>query len=172
MSHHPHHPNMAETNHDTDLFAISVDADDYAPTATTSTSNPTPTDPRTYQSEPAYLAQKTSYTAKLSTGNHYAELLTAVPALQLSKGTPAEKVKLSKKNLQLLEYAVGEMYYDGEFGGVVEVCGRVGEVYLPIPKRAGQDGHTLSQNLLQTRDSKETKAYSVMRAKAVDYLTI
>ena len=35
------------------------------------------------------------------------------------------KVKLSKKDLQLLGYAVGEMYYDKEYMRTIELCDRV-----------------------------------------------
>lgn len=110
------------------LFAIEVDADDYAETA----AGDTPSVPRTFQSEADFQAQKASYTAKVDTGNNYAEFLKAVPALSratngfVSTGNGDDaKIKLGKKDVQLLGYAVGEMYYDRRYGEVVELCEKV-----------------------------------------------
>jgi hypothetical protein len=138
---------MAEQLTDDGLFAIEVDADDYAETA----AGDAPSNvPRTYQSEADFQAQKASYTAKVQDGNNYEELLKAVPALRtgrlpLKNGTNgsgasscsgdatngvdgvAQKTNLSKKDVQLLGYAAGELYYDRRYEELKELCGRVRE---------------------------------------------
>lgn len=121
---------------DSGLFAIEVDADDYAEDA----ANDTPSVPRTYQSEAAFQAIKKNYTARIhgptsadtSTGT-LEDLMNAVPSLQAA-GTDGKhrevadgKVKLSKKDVQLLSYAVGELYYLRRYAEVIELCGRVRE---------------------------------------------
>lgn len=110
------------------LFAIAVDADVYAETA----AGDAPSVPRTFQSEADFQAQKASYTAKIDNGNNYAEFLKALPALSSianwtvsAENGDEAKVKLGKKDVQLLGYAVGEMYYDRRYGEVVELCKRV-----------------------------------------------
>ncbi|SMQ55627.1 unnamed protein product [Zymoseptoria tritici ST99CH_3D7] len=123
-----------ETN---DLFAIDVDPDNYAETAA---HDNTATESRTFQSEETFQAQKASYSAKIDTGDHYSELMKTVPALapsngELSRGAESasveeqnlkeEKFKLGKRDVMLLGYAVGEMYYDGKYAEVAELCGRV-----------------------------------------------
>ncbi|SMY29315.1 unnamed protein product [Zymoseptoria tritici ST99CH_1A5] len=127
---------MAEVESN-DLFAIDVDPDNYAETAAHDNLAP---ESRTFQSEEAFQAQKASYSAKIDTGDHYSELMKTVPALapsngELSRGAESasveeqnlkeEKFKLGKRDVMLLGYAVGEMYYDGKYAEVVELCGRV-----------------------------------------------
>lgn len=112
-----------------DLFAIAVDADDDAET----TAGDAPCVSRTYQSEDDFQAQKAGYSAKIDNGNNYQVLLGAVPHLTAvddgSNGTKCKtKARLSKKDVQLLGYAVGEMYYDKEYKKVVELCVKVREV--------------------------------------------
>lgn len=115
------------------LFAIEVGADDYAETA----AKDAPVVPRTFQSEQDFQAQKSVYTAKLDHGDNYEQLLKAVPALEsgIRHGHEVEgaangssEVKLSKKDLQLLRYAVGELYYDRRYLDVIYVCTRVERV--------------------------------------------
>lgn len=103
------------------LLAIDVDTDDYTETA----AGDTPSVSRTFQSEHNFQAQKASYSAKIDIGNHYAALLVAIPALTDPQSHESERVRLSKRDVQLLGYAVGEMYYDGKYGEILELCGRV-----------------------------------------------
>ncbi|KAK4496752.1 hypothetical protein PRZ48_012735 [Zasmidium cellare] len=107
------------------LFAIEVDADDYAETA----AGDTPSVDRTFQSEADFQAQKASYTAKIDNGNNLAEFLKAVPGLsEETNGTVSThngedaKIKLSKKDVQLLGYAVGEMYFDRRYDEIIDLC--------------------------------------------------
>ncbi|KAK5171442.1 uncharacterized protein LTR77_004586 [Saxophila tyrrhenica] len=65
---------MAEDNN---LFAIEVDADDYADTA----ADDTPSVSRTHQSRPAFESIKSSYSAKITGGTSYKDLIAAVPVL-------------------------------------------------------------------------------------------
>lgn len=118
---------MAEQE-DPGLLAIEVDADDYAETAT----GDTLTVPRTYQSEADFKAIKASYSAKIhGVPGHspHDDFIAAVPALDRKNEEQAsgatEKVKLGKKDAQLLGYAVGEMYFERRYGEVVELCERV-----------------------------------------------
>ncbi|CAK3869145.1 Hypothetical predicted protein [Lecanosticta acicola] len=101
------------------LLAIDVDTDDYAETAAGDT--PSTVD-RTFQSEADFQKQKAGYTAKVQNGNNLAELYRAVPALQEDSG---EKIRLGKKEVMLLGYAVGEMYYEREYGPILRLCERV-----------------------------------------------
>lgn len=112
------------------LLAIEVDADDYAETA----AGDLPSVSRTYQSEADFQVQKANYSAKVDYGNTYQDLIKAVPNLHpgiengeandgLSNGR--SRVKLSKKDVQLLGYAVGELYYDKEYMKIIELCERV-----------------------------------------------
>ncbi|EMC97517.1 hypothetical protein BAUCODRAFT_147585 [Baudoinia panamericana UAMH 10762] len=118
---------MAETADG--LLSIEIDADNYAETAAGDVQSV----PRTYQSEADFQAQKASYHAKVDHGNNYQKLILAVPTLAASSMTngdgvghdTAQRTRLSKKDLQLLGYAVGEMYYDREYTGVLELCTRV-----------------------------------------------
>jgi hypothetical protein len=48
-----------------------------------------------------------------------------VPSLASSHGPDDTKQKLDKRVQMLLGYAVGELYYDGEFARIVELCDRV-----------------------------------------------
>ncbi|RMY85914.1 hypothetical protein D0861_06197 [Hortaea werneckii] len=139
---------MAEANDDNALFAIEVDVDDYAETA--AADNPSSASPsaaptnhqndsttatmnsRTFQSASAFQAQKAAYRAKIDQGGLEAELVKAVPALKpcpsrdpVAVAAGGEKVRLSKKESQLLGYAVGEMYFSRRFGEVVGLCERV-----------------------------------------------
>jgi hypothetical protein len=125
------------------LFAIDVDTEDYADVAAHDSNNSVESNSRTFQSEEAFLAQKASYSAKIDTGNHYAELIKRVPCLAhpssqddyatgddvppglVEEANENKNFKLGKKDITLLGYAVGEMYYDGKFAEVVELCGRV-----------------------------------------------
>ena len=118
-------------NEDDELLGIEVDTDDYAETA----AGDTPSVPRTFQSEADFQVQKASYTAKIDQGNIYAELVKTVPILEA--GTPSAngtdtdsngaKAKLSKKEVQLLGYAVGEMYFDRKYQDIIDLCQRVEE---------------------------------------------
>ncbi|RMY49144.1 hypothetical protein D0865_07668 [Hortaea werneckii] len=138
---------MAEVHDDDNaLLAIEVDVDDYADTAaadnpsssTTATNqdDAATTAPvsRTFQSESAYQAQKEAYRAKIDQGGLEAELVGAVPALidhetlegrREGEVDAAGKVKLSKKETQLLGYTVGELYFLKRFQEVIELCERV-----------------------------------------------
>jgi hypothetical protein len=113
------------------LFAIEVDTDNYAETAATDI----PSVSRTHQSEDAFAAIKASYQAKQDHGNIYAELLRTVPLLdpavtqKTGDADGAAKPKFGKREQQLLGYTVGELYYDGEYSRIVEVCGRVREKF-------------------------------------------
>ncbi|RMY43340.1 hypothetical protein D0863_16324 [Hortaea werneckii] len=143
---------MAEVPDDDDnaLFAIEVDVDDYADTAaadsaTTTTNQDDSATPvsRTFQSEIAFQAQKAGYEAKIDEGNLEDELVRAVPALHPLPPHRREtissevgccggevdavggKVKLSKKETQLLGYSVGELYFLKRFHEVIRLCERV-----------------------------------------------
>lgn len=114
-------PCMADVTED--LLAITVDAADDAETASGEGSHVS----RTYQSEADFQAQKAKYSAKTDNGNNYQILLKAVPQLNMpddgSNGTHnLTKARLSKKDAQLLGYAVGELYYDKDYEKVVELC--------------------------------------------------
>lgn len=119
---------MAETENG--FLAIEVDADDYAETA----AGDAPPVSRTYQSEEAFQAQRAAYSAKIDCGTTYKDLLAAVPILAHSNGhshhqfdyaSGTAKVRMSKKEIQLLGYAVGEMYYDRRYYEVIGLCDRV-----------------------------------------------
>lgn len=121
------------TDQEDGLLAIEVDADDYAETA----AGDTPSVSRTYQSEADFQIQKASYSAKIDYGNTYQELIRAVPILELGAKGPADNtglsnghsaVRLSKKDVQLLGYAVGELYYDKEYKNIIDLCERVTKV--------------------------------------------
>lgn len=114
---------------DPGLFAIEVDADDYAETA----AEDNPAVPRTYQSEADFRAIKSVYSAKIDGEpgqSTYDDLIAAVPVLS---GSPSDetqhvdpdRVKLSKKDVQLLGYAVGEMYFDRRYADAIRLCERV-----------------------------------------------
>lgn len=120
---------------DNDLFAIEVDADDYAETAAADT----PAVSRTHQSEAAFQAIKASYEAKVDDGTSYQTLVTSVPTLgqpldaegnDSPHGTADARVQLNKKDVQLLGYAVGELYYARQFAKVVELCMRASRTCL------------------------------------------
>ncbi|KAK5112193.1 hypothetical protein LTR85_011626 [Meristemomyces frigidus] len=124
------------------LFAIEVDTDDYAKTA----AGDTPSVPRTFQSEADFQTQKSSYAAKVDVGDNYHQLLKAVPLLgqdgqpnledgEATAGTA--QPKLSKKDLQLLGYAVGELYYDKEYAKIIELCSQVADVCQVDAKTLG-----------------------------------
>ncbi|KAK3050485.1 hypothetical protein LTR09_008396 [Extremus antarcticus] len=112
---------------DNDVFAIEVDADNYGEAAAADT----PAVSRTHQSEAAFQAVKSSYTAKIDGGTTYQDFIAAVPVLtnpdEVSESVTNghSKVKLGKRDSQLLGYAVGELYYDKDYAGVVELCQRV-----------------------------------------------
>ncbi|KAK3710105.1 hypothetical protein LTR37_010536 [Vermiconidia calcicola] len=89
---------MAEQ--DNGLFAIEVDADDYAGTA----ASDTPVMSRTYQSQEAFNSIKASYTANIDGGD--------------------TKIKLRKKEVQLLGYAAGEMYFERDYENLTALCER------------------------------------------------
>jgi len=110
---------MAESENP--LFDIGVDADDYAEAA----AEDAPAVDRTYQSEADFLAVKAAYSARQDGGDLYSELLRAVPHLAQDAAIADLKPKLDKRVQMLLGYAVGELYYDGDFAGVVRLCDRV-----------------------------------------------
>jgi len=119
---------MAETENG--FLAIEVDADDYTETAAADV----PPVSRTYQSEEAFQAQKAAYSAKIDGGTTYEDLVAAIPILADSKGhshhqsglcNGVAKVRMSKKEIQLLGYAVGELYYDRRYHEVISLCDRV-----------------------------------------------
>ncbi|GIZ44278.1 hypothetical protein CKM354_000748100 [Cercospora kikuchii] len=111
-----------------DLFSISVDADDYAEAAAGDA--PSVVD-RTFQSEEDFQKQKASYSAKVHQGNLLEELVSTVPALEFrsqNAQVDGEKVKLRKKEVQLLGYVVGEMHYDRKYEQILELCEKVREI--------------------------------------------
>lgn len=120
---------MTTDTEDPGLLAIEVDADDYAETA----AGDTPTVPRTYQSEGDFQTIKAGYSAKIDGvegRGTYEDLVAAVPVLgrgvdgdAVRNGT--EKVKLGKKDVQLLGYAVGEMYFERRYEEVASLCEKV-----------------------------------------------
>ena len=110
---------MAESENP--LFDIGVDADDYAEAA----ADDAPAVDRTYQSEADFLAVKAAYSARQDGGDLYSELVRAVPHLAQDAAIPDPQPKLDKRVQMLLGYAVGELYYDGDFAGVVRLCDRV-----------------------------------------------
>lgn len=116
---------------DSGLLAIDVGTDDYAETAARDT--PSTVD-RTFQSEEDFQKQKASYSAKIQNGNNIAELYKAVPALQEEK---SQSIKLGKKDVMLLGYAVAEMYYDREYENVLKLCERV-EAVCEVDKKLGE----------------------------------
>ena len=117
---------------DSGLFAIEVDADDYAETAAGDTQSM----PRTFQSEADFQAQKDQYSAKIDNGNILAELTKAISTLRDCTAASAlngetldsGRKKLSKKDGQVLGYAAGELYYDGHYGQLIDLCRRVSAV--------------------------------------------
>lgn len=116
-----------DTGTDSGLFAIEVDADDYAETA----AGDAPAVPRTYQSEADFQRIKTTYAAKIDGvpgRSTYDDLLAAVPVLDRSSSWSGERARLGKKDAQLLGYAVGELYFDRRYADVVMLCERVREV--------------------------------------------
>lgn len=124
-----HRKIMAEP--DNALFAIEVDTEDYAGAAAADTEPVS----RTHQSQAQFAAVKASYQAKQDNGNHYAEMLRTVPLLgsQVASNSSHsdcssdldQKSKLGKREQLLLGYTVGELYYDGEYATIVELCERV-----------------------------------------------
>lgn len=107
---------MAEAENS--LFAIDVDTDDYADAA----AEDTPAVDRTFQSEADFAAVKASYTARQDGGDFYSELVQSLPCL--AENGEGKGVKLNKPQQLLFGYAVGELYYDGEYGRIVDVCDR------------------------------------------------
>ena len=110
---------MAESENP--LFDIGVDADDYAEAA----AEDAPAVDRTYQSEADFLAVKAAYSARQDGGDLYSELMRAVPHLAQDTASDDPKPKLDKRVQMLLGYAIGELYYDGEFARVVKLCDAV-----------------------------------------------
>jgi hypothetical protein len=110
---------MAESENP--LFDIGVDADDYAEAA----AEDAPAVDRTFQSEADFLAVKGAYSARQDGGDLYSELVRAVPHLAQEAAIADSKPKLDKRMQMLLGYAIGELYYDGDFTGVVRLCDRV-----------------------------------------------
>ncbi|KAM0711580.1 hypothetical protein Q7P35_000946 [Cladosporium inversicolor] len=110
---------MAESENP--LFDIGVDADGYAEAA----AEDAPAVDRTFQSEADFLAVKNAYSARQDGGDLYSELMRAVPQLAPDAAISDPKPKLDKRVQMLLGYAVGELYYDGDFAGVVRLCDRV-----------------------------------------------
>lgn len=105
------------------LLAIEVDADEPAESVS-----------RTYQSEADFQRQKVAYGAKIDGGKAYNDLMAAVPVLDPEHhgGAPATnghaKPKLTKKDVQLLGYAVAELYYHNQYPKVVSLCDRVNDL--------------------------------------------
>lgn len=124
---------MAEPD-ENELLAIEVDPDDYASTAAGDTPSSVS---RTYQSEADFQVQKASYTAKIDGGKSYTDLILSIPALAThtnpnqsnSNGSVMnnghEKITLTKKQVQLLGYAVGELYFDARYADLCQLCERV-----------------------------------------------
>lgn len=110
---------MAESENP--LFDIGVDADDYAEAA----AEDAPAVDRTFQSEADFLVVKAAYSARQDGGDLYSELVRAVPHLAQEAAIADSKPKLDKRVQMLLGYAIGELYYDGDFTGVVRLCDRV-----------------------------------------------
>ena len=110
---------MAESENP--LFDIGVDADDYAEAA----AEDAPAVDRTYQSEADFIAVKAAYSARQDGGDLYSELMRAVPHLAQDTASDDPKPKLDKRVQMLLGYAIGELYYDGEFARVVRLCDAV-----------------------------------------------
>lgn len=124
---------------DISLLAIDLGPDNYASTAATDT----PThNPRTHQTEAAFAQIKSSYIAKQDTSQAelYADLIRTAPALDPAReevGLQGEgRVKLNKREQQLLGYVVGELYWDREFERIVDLCDRVFGVCV-VDKRLG-----------------------------------
>jgi len=114
---------------DTDgLLAIEVDTDDYAEAAAEDIPNAS----RTFQSAADFQAQKLTYTAgtRHCGSSSYDDLMRLLPVLRAYRGAlenghiDDDIVKLSKKDGQLLGYAVGELYYDRDYSQVIELCER------------------------------------------------
>ncbi|KAK3654540.1 hypothetical protein LTR56_003186 [Elasticomyces elasticus] len=110
-----------------ELLSIKVGSDDYADAA----AQDAPVVSRTYQSEEAF--RKIAYTAINESGNNYERLLKAIPALDtqledpsMTNGDGAHVThRTSKRDGQLLGYAVGELYYDKRFQDIIQLCERV-----------------------------------------------
>ena len=100
------------------LFAIDVDTDDYAEAA----AEDTPAVDRTFQSEADFLAVKAAYSARQDGGDLYSELCRSIPRLSHEHGVEDTKQKLTKREQMLLGYVAGELYYDGEFAKIVNLC--------------------------------------------------
>ena len=112
------------------LFDIGVDADDYAEAA----AEDAPAVDRTFQSEADFLAVKAAYSARQDGGDLYSELIRAIPQLGQDATIADPKPKLDKRVQMLLGYAIGELYYDGEFDRVVKLCDRILETCV-VDKR-------------------------------------
>lgn len=122
--------NMTDANDDDGLLNIDVDADDYAEAA----AGDTPSVPRTYQSEADFQQQQASYTAKVDNGDNHLRLYEVVPVLrpddvaenaaQTDLDTQ-QKSKLSKKEFQLVGYAMAELYYDRKYTEALQLCQRL-----------------------------------------------
>jgi hypothetical protein len=114
---------------DTGLFAINLDPD-ADPEA-----DEVPNIPRTHQTEADFQAQKSSYSPQIDQGDLLTTLYRAVPVLdpddtrteKSPDDTTISPVTLTKKEIQLLGYAVGELYWDGRYEDVVRLCARVEE---------------------------------------------
>ncbi|KAK5724792.1 hypothetical protein LTR15_004841 [Elasticomyces elasticus] len=121
-----------------ELLSIEVGSDDYADAA----AQDAPTVSRTYQSEEAF--RKIAYTAINESGNNYERLLKAIPALDTqledsstTNGDGAHVThRISKRDGQLLGYAVGELYYDKRFQDIVQLCERVKQACTTDDKTA------------------------------------
>ena len=120
-------PTMSDPS-DSDLLAISIDADNSTETST----NNTPPISRTFQSEADFQSIKSTYTAKIDgPGTAYKDLIKAVPALDTENtanttNTDALTIPtLNKKHIQVLGYAVGELYYSKRYREIIDLCQRV-----------------------------------------------
>ncbi|KAF2480094.1 hypothetical protein BDY17DRAFT_327078 [Neohortaea acidophila] len=88
------------------LLAIEVDTDD-------AESGDAPVESRTFQSETDFERQKAAYAAKVDGGKAYKDLMVAVPVLDPAhdciRTNGHAKSKLTKKDVQLLGYAVAQL---------------------------------------------------------------
>ena len=110
---------------DNELLAIEVGPDDYAETA----ASDAPSVDRTFQSKEDFEAVKANYEAKAVDISPYKELLKAAPVLACNNSRSnhenASTTRLNKRDVQLLHYAIGELYYDKRFTDVVALCERI-----------------------------------------------
>ncbi|KAF2209067.1 hypothetical protein CERZMDRAFT_100817 [Cercospora zeae-maydis SCOH1-5] len=157
-------PEDLETPNDLFSISISLDAnhsadDDDDEAAESAAGDRSSTVNRTFQSEEEFQKQKASYSAKIYSGKGLlGELVERVP--QLGKGNGEEnsekgkekgKIRLGKKEVQFLGYVVGEMYYDREYEGILELCGRVREKVMGVGE--GEGGREREREMKKLEES-------------------